>query len=248
MNPIYQTSAQLKERARHQMEGKFGVAIGMMVIVQLISYIITMIVNSLIPARTLPLYILQLAAGFITSAFIGVSKAGITLFHLNIACNRPYSFRDLLYGYQNHLEKTLILALVDTGVIFVYQQIISLPLTLFNATYDMKYLGLFYLLMIPAIALFTYFSLLFSQIFYVLLDFPSYSAGEVIRTGIRIMKGHKGRLLYITLSFIPLMLLSFLTCGIGMLWLIPYMNMTMTNFYLDLMNPQNASPYGSQAI
>ena len=48
------------------------------------------------------------------------------------------------------------------------------------------------------------------------------------------MKGSKGRLFYIDLTFVPLMLLCVLTCGIGLLWLMPYMQATKANFYLDL--------------
>ena len=55
------------------------------------------------------------------------------------------------------------------------------------------------------------------------------------------MKGHKGRLFYIGLSFIPLKLLAILSLGIGFLWVYPYQYMTQTLFFLDLMNPQEES-------
>ena len=52
----------------------------------------------------------------------------------------------------------------------------------------------------------------------------------------RIMKGHRARLFYIQVSFLPLALLCMFTMGIGLLWLYPYMNSTLTHFYLDLMD------------
>ena len=55
------------------------------------------------------------------------------------------------------------------------------------------------------------------------------------------MKGKKLRLLYLEFSFLPLLLLSILSFGIGLLWLQPYMQMTYTFFFLDLMNPRRAS-------
>ena len=58
----------------------------------------------------------------------------------------------------------------------------------------------------------------------------------------RIMKGHKGRLFYICISFIPLYLLSMLSCGLAVLWIEPYSNTVMANFYMDLMrqrDPEN---------
>ena len=58
---------------------------------------------------------------------------------------------------------------------------------------------------------------------------------------IRIMKGKKRKLFTIQLSFLPLMLLSMLTLGIGDLWLTPFMNMTMALYFLDIMRPKAAT-------
>ena len=52
------------------------------------------------------------------------------------------------------------------------------------------------------------------------------------------MKGNRKRLFLLELSFLPLMLLCILSFGIGFLWLEPYMQMTYTHFFLDLMNPR----------
>ena len=60
-----------------------------------------------------------------------------------------------------------------------------------------------------------------------------------MKESIRLMKGNKGRSLYITLSFLPLAFLSVLTCYIGMIWLAPYMDMTMANFYRDIIGELN---------
>ena len=51
------------------------------------------------------------------------------------------------------------------------------------------------------------------------------------------MKGHKGRLFYIELSFLPLLLLGAVSL-IGLLWVIPYMQMTYAVFYFDIMKQE----------
>ncbi|MDE6518229.1 MAG: DUF975 family protein, partial [Acetatifactor sp.] len=58
---------------------------------------------------------------------------------------------------------------------------------------------------------------------------------------LHIMTGHMGRLFYHQVRFIPLILRALMTCGIGMLWLRPYMQMTYTCFFLNLMNPRKVS-------
>ena len=80
-----------------------------------------------------------------------------------------------------------------------------------------------------------YFSLCFSQVFYLLLDFPDYSVKQILSLSKKVMKGQKGRYFYLLVSFIPLYLLGLLSCCVAYLWIVPYVNQTTTNFYLDLM-------------
>lgn len=81
----------------------------------------------------------------------------------------------------------------------------------------------------------------YSQAFFIYKDIksnPSYdeslSALNYITESRLLMKGHKGRLFYIDLSFIGWYLLSGLTLGIGFLFLNPYTNATKAAFYNDL--------------
>jgi uncharacterized membrane protein len=83
-------------------------------------------------------------------------------------------------------------------------------------------------------------SLTYQQAFYLLHDFPQYSAGELLRMSRRLMVGHKGRLFYIYVSFIPLILLSLLSFGIALLWVFPYISTTKTEFFLNVI--KNSAP------
>ena len=69
---------------------------------------------------------------------------------------------------------------------------------------------------------------------YILKDNPEMKNNAAIEESMRMMDGHKLELFLLDLSFIGWALLSFLTCGIGFLWLVPYMNMARVNFYEDL--------------
>lgn len=55
---------------------------------------------------------------------------------------------------------------------------------------------------------------------YLLLDHPQMKARESLKISRQIMKGNKGRLFYIYLSFIGLQILCLLSLGIGSLWYI----------------------------
>lgn len=69
---------------------------------------------------------------------------------------------------------------------------------------------------------------------YLLKDYPRLSVMETLRLSKKMMKGHKMRLFKLQLSFLGWIVLSGLTFGIGMLWLIPYMMTTFAAFYQDV--------------
>ena len=69
---------------------------------------------------------------------------------------------------------------------------------------------------------------------YLLKDFPRLSVMDTLRLSKKMMKGHKMRLFKLQLSFLGWIVLSGLTFGIGMLWLIPYMMTTFAAFYQDV--------------
>ena len=69
---------------------------------------------------------------------------------------------------------------------------------------------------------------------YILKDSPEMKNNAAIEESMRMMDGHKLELFLLDLSFIGWAILSILTCCIGFLWLVPYMNMARVNFYEDL--------------
>ena len=106
---------------------------------------------------------------------------------------------------------------------------------------DTNYLILMLVSMVLGLVIYVPVNLLISQTYFLIVDFPNYTAKEVLQTSCKIMKSHLWKLFYLELSFLPLMLLCVLTCGLGLIWLLPYMQMTYACFYLDIMNPEKTS-------
>jgi len=65
-------------------------------------------------------------------------------------------------------------------------------------------------------------------------DTRSMGATTFITESRQLMKGHKGRLFWLDITFIGWYLLGLLTIGIGFLWINPYINATKAAFYNDL--------------
>lgn len=86
------------------------------------------------------------------------------------------------------------------------------------------------LLIIPGIIK----ALAYSQTFYLLADHPELQAMEAIEKSQQLMRGHKGRLLWLNLSFIGWYLLGALAFGVGAIFVVPYHQMALANFYLEL--------------
>ena len=186
--------------------------------------------------------IIGVIISFILTIFGTILSVGQCSFYLNIACEQPYHFSDLFTGFKIHPDKTII-----TQVII--QLLTLLPLIpaiivmfITTAFYAQKivisFLVACFLLIIGA-GISWWISLRFSQVYYLLLDFPDYSAMDLLKMSWKLMKGNVGRLLYIQVSFIPLTLAGLLSFGIGLLFVQPYQNMTYTLFYLDLMQANN---------
>ena len=74
---------------------------------------------------------------------------------------------------------------------------------------------------------------------FIVKDNPQLSPNQAINLSMKMMKGHKFDLFYLYLSFIGWILLAMLTLGVGLLWVIPYMQTTMAAFYQDVKNDFN---------
>lgn len=74
-------------------------------------------------------------------------------------------------------------------------------------------------------------SLAYSMANYILAENPQMTAREALRASRKLMDGKKGKLFYISLSFIGWCLLGTITLGIAYIWILPYMYATIAAFY-----------------
>ena len=69
---------------------------------------------------------------------------------------------------------------------------------------------------------------------YIVSDNPEIGCDEAIERSMAMMRGHKMRLFLMQLGMIGWSLLSLLTLGIAMLWIVPYYQTVFANFYLEI--------------
>lgn len=245
MNVQYMTSSDLKTRAKDLLDGRYGPA----VLIVFIGYMVTMTISTFsgsfinglhlyLQFNTLVTQIIMILLSAVIALFTNIFSVGYALFFLNMACQRRCDVNQLFYGFKWQFNKCLTLS----GFFALISLVCTLPYQLCSAmfmqTQNMNWLMATLLAASAALISYTILSLIFSQCYYLLLDFPDYTVQQLLHSSRQIMRGHKGRLFYLQMSFIPLFLLAVLTCGIGMLWLGPYMRTTYACFFLDLMNPR----------
>ncbi len=250
----YKKTYELKNAAKDKLQGKYGASILILITCSVITGIVSLLINAIASTTTATVYamtnssatvnalnilfdIIQLAA----SILLGIMEAGIALFFLNAACGQPYATRNLFYGFTKDSGKALTLSFVWGGCsglcLYPYQYFLNDYLNTHNTR--MLYSAAIALIVGACIYIPIYLNL--SMVFYLMLDYPDLSAKETLALSVKIMRGHKGRLFYLNLSFVPMMFLCLLSFGIGFLWLNPYMRMTSTCFFLDIMDPAKAS-------
>ena len=77
-------------------------------------------------------------------------------------------------------------------------------------------------------------ALSYAQTYYILSDHPETTAREAIRQSKQMMVGFKWKLFCLPWRFLGWAILCIFTCGIGALWLIPYMTAANAAFYDDI--------------
>ena len=232
------TSAQLKQAARGIMIGKYRNAISILLASNLI--ISTLSLFTTTASDSFIGLIIGLVINFLIVLFGSILMVGQCSFYLNIACEQPFQFSDLFTGFKVHPDKTIITQ-------FIIQLLTALPMVpaivamvIALLVDDITFIFLLAcFLLILGCGLSWWISLKYSQVYYLLLDFPDYSSKELLKMSWKLMKGNVGRLIYLQVSFIPVSLAGLLSFGIGFLFILPYQNMTYTLFYLDLIQSQS---------
>lgn len=236
--------ADLKAMARERLSGKYGIYIGALLVYYLITTALSMLLTLVFPTFTVAALLNGLVSSgalvlfyvteFIISLILSIFTIGFLKMYLDGSRGYPVIFSDLFYGFRHHPDRAILLSLL-LGLITLA---CLLPgyIVLFAAVYFLSFpaliTGIF--LVLAGAVLAVVFSIGFSQAFYLLTDYDDLGPVRAMKESWRMMKGHKGRYFYMKLSFLGVLLLTILTCGIALLWVSPYLSMTQTMFYREL--------------
>ncbi|MBS4172768.1 DUF975 family protein [Bacillus sp. FJAT-49736] len=200
---------EVKRYARNSLKGKWGFAILLM--------IITIAIERLIP--TMISILIDDGAYFKKDNTLGTNIGNlISLFLAPITIGCSWAFLSIVR--QEKVEISHLFQLFTD--VKKYFKSIGLTLLVFIFTFLWALL-----LIIPGIIK----SLAYSQVNFLYKDHPEYTITELITESRKLMDGYKWEYFLLCLSFIGWVIVSILTLGIGFIWLIPYINASLAEFY-----------------
>ncbi len=225
----------IRATARGQLLGKYlTVAFAYLISDFTITAITQLFRMQLDPSKVTGLFIYSLVQ-VILILISGIFLVGQNRLYLNIARNKEFSAADIWYGFSHLADKALKMELV----ILLHIMLRSIP---FIGILLIYLLTKSFLVGIAAIA-FSIPTLLqavllqinYTCAYFLILEDPDATIPQLLQASTLLMKGHIGSFLKLMLSFTGLCVLSFLSLGLGFIWVSPYYRSCKANFYLGLL-------------
>lgn len=224
--------ASIKASGRKHLENKYSLCIECTIVYFLLTFFLSVFQSFFVPKGISQIILFYLSI-FAVNYLITKLTFGLKGFYLNICCNRNPKLQDLfIYSNgQNNVTNKVILSLC-----MIKEVIAILTTVLSSQVKDFSLMGCITLLCIIILEIFlnTCFDILFMPLAYLAHDIKNKTASEHFLLAGWLMKGYKMKLFLMYLSFIPLIFLGIITCGIGCLWVFPYMYSSEASFYLKI--------------
>lgn len=134
----------------------------------------------------------------------GVGMLGMAIYSLKYTYNQEASIADMFAGFEQ-IMRAFCLYIIMGIFVLLWSLLFLIPGIIKSLSYSMSY--------------------------YILAENPEMTAMKALNKSKEITQGHKWDLFVTLLSFMGWGLLATISCGIGYLWLVPYMNITMANIY-----------------
>ena len=231
MGDSYMTSSELRAVARQNLEGTWGISVGVALVASLLGgsmagagsnvnfNVSEENIRNLPPVFWTVLLPLVSVAGLLSLAALilgGTVELGYAKFLLKQHDRKELQFSDLFSQFERF------------GTGFAQKFLRTLFIVLWSL-----------LFIIPGIVK----GLSYAMTPFILEEHPEMTASQAIKASMQLMAGHKMDLFILGLSFIGWALLACLTMGIGFLFLNPYMNAAYAAFYRDISRKQEAGSY-----
>lgn len=229
------STAQLKAIAKERALDRYGTLIFANILIFIIQVLISGI-TTVASSGNILIFIINQFINLIVSILLGILASGKAYLYMNLVYSQTISASDIFFGLKQQPQK----AVVIQSVFVIANYLVTLPssLILFYAdqtsSIDLYLTNI--IILIVGIVINIFISLMYSQAFFLLHDFPDRSAVELLRTSRRLMQGRKGKLFLLQLSFVPLYIFGIITLFVPLLWISVYRYASEAVFYQNLIS------------
>lgn len=253
-------SSELKRRAKQRLKGKYGLCIGAQFIVYAVVFIIMLVYFGVIFSLEIAnasffavgngktAFIILRAMAFLSYVVIlslaGLLAPGINRIYLNLCTDQRAGFSDLLYAFQNKPHKFLGFYFVNLliGIVWGIPFFVVFAVSLITDFIPVMIVLLVLMYLLWLLGIFG--TMLFlAQSMFILIESPDKKVFASLKESADMMRGNKGSLLYLYLSFFGILVLGYCSLGIGYLWIMPYIQCTAVEYYLDLKSRRTPRPH-----
>ena len=226
-----------KFSAKGALSGRWGTLIIAQVIVSAINLVAGNLTTMLFPGYDGMSLILSQVFSFLVSLVMCIFTAGLYYMYLNVARGKEYSYKNLIYFFKNQPDKIIVASFVMAAIAWLtslpagYYIYVTDPGT--TLVQQMAVMQTYLMISLGGIILNMLLTIPLTLTYYILAD-ENVGGFEALKRSMQLMRGNIGKYILLQLSFLPWYFLSLFTMGIGMIFLMPYIQMTNTMFYRDI--------------
>lgn len=226
--------SELKRMARGALLGNYTVLILAMLTADAIPPLLLAPFSIGLDAKFNFALVTYLVAAVIIKVLCQLLSIGVMRMHLLLAQEQQASYMDLFWAVRNKPDRFLVVTLLFAAVLCVPAVPVIAGAFWMEKAGSVAGYVIFTAVVLLFLVLELYVLYFFDLVYLYLIEHEEITAGQGLRDVWEMMRGNAGKLFVLQLSFIGWQLLGVCSLGIGMLWIQPYMNQTIVNFYLDL--------------
>ena len=233
-------NGEITAAARTALSGQWGIAIGFSILLQLLFCAVASLaalLSAVIPLAGLVVQLLVMAPIMV----------GGLVFYLALSRRREVTMGQMFSGFRSWgatVGANLLIAIFSVLWVLMAMIPFAIVALALGVTQHLKpgspiAVGFAALTVFTGVLTVIIVSLRYSMTFQAIADDPSCGPFTAIRCSVRLTRDRKWKLFCFFWRFLGWYLLCLLTCGIGFLWLIPYMATATATFYDDLKRPDD---------
>lgn len=233
--------SELKAKARGCLAGRYGTIIFAYMLARLVTNLPSLIISSMTINNATIHDLIDISVGLIVAFIMTIFIVGQNYICLKYARSKEHvMIGEMWYGFMGLADQII----VAYFMMIIRMLIPSIPFIACMYFLSKDLANVFWMAasIITCIVMLTGILIIYldyTLVFFYIIDHPDENPAELLKKSKALMKGNRLKYLGLQASFLGMYCLAFLSFGVGMFWVYPYVKMTVTEFYLSLIGEKS---------